>query len=135
MRRLVMVAGLWSMLVFDVTAHGAFAVGQNRGEGMPLALTVNWPTAEQAKARALRLCGRALAATERARRASCRIEALFENQCAVVASDKHQNNIGWGVGRTKEEAFSIAKAKCEGTPDRQVKCLHYISECDTGAGP
>jgi hypothetical protein len=135
MRRLVAIAGLWLVSAFGVAAHGALAVGQKTADGMPIALTANVPSAEQAKARALRLCGRALAATERARRVACRVEALFENQCAAVASDKLQTNIGWAVGGTKEEAFAIAKAKCEGAADSGVRCLHYLSECDISARP
>ena len=132
MRYVAATAGLLLILsqINGAAAHGALAVGETTTDGTPVALVVNKTTADEANARALRLCQRALATTERTRRTACRIEASFENQCAVVASDKMETHIGWALGQTKADAFSAAKVKCEGAPENRVACVEYISDCD-----
>ena len=139
---LLAAALLGGMLARDehAAAEGALAVGlpsDVAGEGFAYGFALDEPTAEQARAAALRDCKTEAPGVDPRAQALCAVVQTFKNQCFAVAMDPKDATpgVGWAVARDKEAAGREALARCVATAgaDRRDACEVTHSDCDGDA--
>jgi hypothetical protein len=153
MRRSVVISllALAAVLVGNdrANADGAIAEGIAPGgpaKGYGIALRVNRPNADVARADALAGCKKAPEhvasgakpdSGQAKARARCEVVTTFVNKCAALALDPKDGTpgVGWALGDTQKQAGDEALARCRSTAgaDRRDFCKVDNQICDGSA--
>lgn len=102
----------------NALAWGSLAIDSNQGRAY--GFSYDYPTAQEADARALKECG-----------LGCRIVKNFATGCGAYAADQAKGGtaFGWGIGTTENEAKDIALSYC-----RQyggTNCIVRVWSCNS----
>lgn len=111
-------AGCASTSPRDTLLWGALAIDSNKGKAY--GFSHDYPTVQEADARALKECGN-----------GCRVVKNFAIGCGAYAADQSQKGkaYGWGTAATEKEAKDIALSYC-----RQyggTNCIVRVSSCNS----
>ncbi|MGH6992368.1 MAG: DUF4189 domain-containing protein [Caulobacteraceae bacterium] len=117
-------------------AASAFAAGvpdDVAGQGLALGEAHNYPTREEAEARALADCRQAPNSTPTAR-SLCKIVDHFDDRCLGLSMDPKDGTPGWGwsIADASDAAHDGALAMCRASSsaDRAPYCIITSTNCD-----
>jgi hypothetical protein len=124
-----------AMFASPASADGALAVGSTSDvakDGIAVGTSINYKTAEEARAAALRRCREYKPAPKAA--AMCQSVGTFRGECYAVSFDPKPGTpgAGWAIASTKDLAEERALENCKATAggSRREYCRIEESKCD-----